>query len=505
MWLSSGAEFAGYTIDRMLGFGATGEVYLAQRSGLARHDALKVLSVALSADPEFRGRFTAEAEIATTLHHPHIVDAHERGEFDALLWTAMDYIDGDNAATVVAQRYPAGMPVGLAVGIVAAVAAALDYAHRRGMLHRGVKPTNILLPDPDARQQRVLLGDFGIARNGVDDFAAPEQIKGLAVSERTDQYGLAATAYFLLCGVAPGAAGAVGNRLGAIPRIGDRRPELAALDAVLATALAENPDQRFDKCSAFAAALSERAQACTGGYAHAVDVVDYPDDAEPRSSSGPGRSALTRRWPIALAAALVVLGVCGGILIGRGTTSSNPVANPPTQAPVPAGVPTSAADTAPAQLLDGTYQFDVNRAQQTYNDNPAPQPPNVSTWWALRSRCAAAQCIAGAVQLDDGDHQQLGAPASGPSLVFDFHSGAWQSRPQTAQFACVAKDGSTLEQTTVQSLVLRPQASGPMRGEMTVTVESNECGQQGGKFSIPTVAGRTGPVPPDVVVPLPDR
>ncbi|PQM47097.1 Serine/threonine-protein kinase PknI [Mycobacterium talmoniae] len=109
MWLASGATFAGYTIERLLGFGAMGEVYLAQRAGLTRHDALKILPAAMTADVEFRERFTREAQTATSLHHPHIVDAHERGESDGRLWTAMDYVDGSSATEAVTERHPGGM------------------------------------------------------------------------------------------------------------------------------------------------------------------------------------------------------------------------------------------------------------------------------------------------------------------------------------------------------------------------------------------------------------
>lgn len=497
MGLSSGATFAGYTIERLLGFGAMGEVYRAQRSGLTRYDAVKILLAALTADVEFRERFAREAEIATTLHHPHIVDAYERGEFDGRLWTAMDCVDGSSATQVVAERYPTGMPAGEALAVVAAVAGALDYAHRRGILHRAVKPSNILLTN--AGEQQVLLTDFGIARPG--DYAAPEQLTSGPVDERTDQYNLAATAFYLLTGAPPG-------RYPAASRLSGRRPDLAALDDIMAIALAADPADRFGTCSEFAAALSERARGWTGAYSPeaVLGVVDYPDDAEPDERGASAEPAATRRRvPILLAAAAVVLlaaGVVAGVVIGRKTEAPGPQAGSPEPSiPAPPAIPTTSVPVVPGpnQMLDGAYQVDVNRARQTFNGTPAPQPPNVSTWWAFRSSCTPAGCVAHAVQLDDDDHQQV--HATGGQLVLDFRDGAWQSRPQTLQFPCVGPTGAAANETTTQVLALQPQAHGPMHGAMTVTVATDECGQQGGKIEVPAVAGRIGAVPPGVTVP----
>jgi serine/threonine protein kinase len=133
---------------------------------LPRQDALKVLSADVSADPEYRARFLREADLASTLYHPHIVGVHDRGEYEGQLWISMDYVDGVDGACLLADRYRAGMPVEEVVRIVTAVGAALDYAHKRGLLHRDVKPANIMLThlDDDDDGQRILLADFGIAR-----------------------------------------------------------------------------------------------------------------------------------------------------------------------------------------------------------------------------------------------------------------------------------------------------------------------------------------------------
>jgi serine/threonine protein kinase, bacterial len=163
MALASGANFAGYTVARRLGSGVTGEVYLAQDPRAARWVALKVLSLAMSMDSDFRQRFLLETTTAANLCHPHIVEVHARGEFEGQLWVAMDYVEGNNAAQLMADGFPAISPTGEVLAIVTAVAGALDHAHERGMLHRDVKPANILLTRGQG-EQRILLADFGIAR-----------------------------------------------------------------------------------------------------------------------------------------------------------------------------------------------------------------------------------------------------------------------------------------------------------------------------------------------------
>ena len=277
MPLNDGAIFAGFRIVRRLGSGGMGEVYLIQHPRLPRRNALKILSADLSADPEYRARFNREADLASTLYHPHIVGVHDRGEYNGQLWLSMDFVDGQDAGRLLADRYPAGMPLDVVLSIITAVASALDYAHRQGLLHRDVKPANIMLTHATTREQRILLTDFGIARS-VDDisgltttnmtvgtvaYSAPEQLMGEEIDGRADQYALAATAYHLLTGLQLFAhsnpAVAISRHLNAAPPVlADTRPELAALDPVLAAALAKNPDQRFASCSDFARAFADQ-------------------------------------------------------------------------------------------------------------------------------------------------------------------------------------------------------------------------------------------------------
>ncbi|ODR26067.1 serine/threonine-protein kinase [Mycolicibacterium porcinum] len=282
MPLNAGDVFAGYTIKRLLGAGGMGEVYLAEHPRLPRLDALKILSTHTTRDEEFRARFNREAELAAALWHPHIVGVHDRGEFDGRLWISMDYVEGTDANRLI-EQYPSGMPFQDVVEIVTAVAEALDVAHERNLLHRDVKPANILITTPSgSARRRILLTDFGIAREADDvsgltqtdmaigtvTYVAPEQLSGKALDGRADQYALAATAFHLLTG-APlfeevNRIVLAGHHLYTPPpRLSERRPDLAHLDAVMAKALAKQPDKRYERCLDFARALSGSTNAST--------------------------------------------------------------------------------------------------------------------------------------------------------------------------------------------------------------------------------------------------
>lgn len=279
----NGDVFAGYVIERLLGTGGMGEVYLAQHPRLPRHDALKILSLASTGDEEFRARFNREAELAATLWHPHIVGVLDRGEFNGRLWISMDYVDGTDAGRLLRDHHPRGMPEEDVWEIVTPVADALDFGHERLLLHRDVKPENILVTAADGHRRRVLLTDFGIARRlddvsnlteanvaiGTISYVAPEQLLGKPLDGRADQYALAATTFHLLTGTPPfhdsNRAVVVSRHLSAPPpRISQRRPDLAHLDTVFAKALAKNPSERYPNCSDFAQALTQRRPEVSG-------------------------------------------------------------------------------------------------------------------------------------------------------------------------------------------------------------------------------------------------
>ncbi|WP_446221543.1 serine/threonine-protein kinase [Nocardia sp. IBHARD005] len=275
--LTTGDVFAGYAIERQLGRGGMGSVYLARHPRLPRQTALKLLNQELFADNEIRARFEREADLAAQLEHPNIVTVYDRGVDDGRLWISMQFVDGVDAATI---EHP--VRADRALHIIEATAAALDHAHRNGVLHRDVKPANILLADTDGKE-RVLLTDFGIARPRDDvhhltqtgsftatlAYAAPEQLTGAHLDHRADQYSLACTLYSLLTGVAPFEATnpvqvIQGHLQSPPPSLRRRRPDLpAALDAVLARALSKRAADRFDSCAEFAAA-ARRALSGTG-------------------------------------------------------------------------------------------------------------------------------------------------------------------------------------------------------------------------------------------------
>jgi serine/threonine protein kinase, bacterial len=370
MPLRDGSVFAGYTVIRLLGSGGMGEVYLAQHPRLPRRDALKLLPPEWSADQEYRTRFKREADLASTLWHPHIVGVHDRGETDGQLWISMDFVDGLDASRLLAHRYPAGMPVEEVLRIVTAVAGGLDYAHKQGLLHRDVKPANIMLTHlDDDGEQRILLTDFGIARS-VDDisgltatnmtvgtvaYSAPEQLMGEEVDGRADQYALAATAYHLLTGSQlfphSNPAVVISRHLNAPPpAIASTRPDIAGLDSVLAVALAKDPEKRFARCVDFARALGENTTMVSAPSPLAV-TMSAPVPRGPRPTPGqsipewrpaPPAAPINsrRRWLILAAVVSVALLACAIVLIWQPWRKEPPSA---TSQPPPS------ASTSPAQ------------------------------------------------------------------------------------------------------------------------------------------------------------
>ncbi|BBY29267.1 serine/threonine-protein kinase [Mycolicibacterium sediminis] len=248
-----------------------GEVYLVRHPRLPRREALKILPPGVSADADYRQRFAREADIAASLWHPHIVGIHDRGEHDGQLWIAMDYVEGTDAAQLLRSRYPLGMPPRDVIEIIEAIADALDYAHESYMLHRDVKPANILIADQRSGARRTLLADFGIARAAHEDrgltatnmavgtvaYAAPEQLLGRTLDGRADQYALACTAYHLFTGEPP---------VGTTSSLGRTRGDLAAYDSALAKAMAKEPFDRFNTCRDFAAALRSGRDGAAGHY-----------------------------------------------------------------------------------------------------------------------------------------------------------------------------------------------------------------------------------------------
>lgn len=394
MPLAAGETFAGYVIVRQLGAGAMGEVYLAEHPRLPRRDALKVMALSVSNDAEYRERFNREAQNAAALWHQNIVAVHDRGEDEGRLWIAMDYVEGTDAGQLLLEpEYRRGLPAADVVRIVRAIADALDYAHQHQLLHRDVKPANILLADQASGGWRALLADFGIARR-VDDssgltetnmavgtvaYAAPEQLMGQPLDGRADQYSLAATAFELLTGshlyLDRNPAVVISQHVSAPPpQIADRKPELSGLGPVLAKALAKSPADRYESCTEFAKALSRNLNG---------DMVDSETDdtmlATPVARLGSGKAARSRTWRLGLVAAIVVGlllvgGVVAGILIARHQSST-------------AAPPAPAAPSVPVVLVGADCQV-LGAAGVTETGAKAfcaRLPPSNDIMWSLVS------------------------------------------------------------------------------------------------------------------------
>ncbi len=355
MPLVDGQMIAGYTILRSLGAGGMGEVYLAQHPRLPRRDALKVLSATVCSESEYRQRFDREADIAATLWHPHIVEVHDRGDVDGQPWISMDYVEGIDVGRLLAERYPDGMPPDEVLRIVTAVADALDYAHQRGLLHRDVKPANVLMANPDTEAERIMLADFGIARwigepsaltgtnmtVGTVAYAAPEQLKGEEIDGRADQYALAATAFQLLTGTPPfqhsNPAVVISQHLTADPpAIGTRRPELSSLGPIFDKALAKSPDDRYDRCIDFARALAHHIgteeQQLSADATRLASATPGPRHA--KAETKPRRRLLV---PAAIALVVIALTAVGFVLFDgmrdhSAEAKSHPLTAPPAHA-----------------------------------------------------------------------------------------------------------------------------------------------------------------------------
>lgn len=288
-----GRRIAGYRIEREIGRGGMAVVYRARDLRLDRTVALKLLAPELARNDTFRRRFTHESRAAAAIDHPHIVPVFEAGETDGVLYIAMRYVSGSDLRHFLDRRGPLAPEV--ALRIAAQVASALDAAHENGLVHRDVKPGNILIArgtDSD-HPEYAYLTDFGLTKKslsltgfttvgqfvGTLDYVAPEQISGKPVDARCDVYGFACVVHECLAGHPPfrrddDMALLWAHQYDEPPPLTEARPDLDPhVDAVFAKALAKNPDDRHDSCLAFVTALRA---ATTGGPAagHPPTEVD---------------------------------------------------------------------------------------------------------------------------------------------------------------------------------------------------------------------------------------
>jgi len=270
---SAGTRIAGYRLENQIGQGGMAIVYRARDERLGRLVALKILAPTLAGDPEFRQRFVSESRAAAAIDDPHIVPVFEAGEADGVLFIAMRYVPGGDGHSLLRREGP--LPPGRVTEIISPMASALDAAHRAGLLHRDVKPSNMLMDIVAGRPDHVYLSDFGLSKAvtassgmtrvgqvmGTPDYLSPEQIAGQPADARADQYALACSAFELLTGTLPfhrdDPMAVVNAHLSEPPPlVTSRRPGLPrAADAVLSKALAKAPDDRYASCGQFADAL----------------------------------------------------------------------------------------------------------------------------------------------------------------------------------------------------------------------------------------------------------
>ncbi|WP_067821832.1 serine/threonine-protein kinase [Nocardia inohanensis] len=343
-----GATFAGYRIERTLGSGGMGTVYLAEHPRLPRRDALKVLSAQHGDDPGFRANFLREAEVAARLRHPNLVAVHDRGEDAGRLWIAMQYVPGGDLSGLIRPGHIAGDDLDRVVHILGEAAQGLGELHRAGLLHRDVKPANILISEAAGRTDRVLVTDFGIARrvedwttvngggfSGTLAYAAPEQLEGGRIDHRVDVYALGCTLFQMLTGSVPFPRETIGGLIYAhlhedAPPPSRLNPAVPpTFDAVVARAMAKDPADRYGSCGELAVAV----RAARAGIEETVRVPRVSRNPEADKGIRPPRRRPGRRTMIA--ATLVTALVAGAGAMAAARSDDHSVAGPVTATPIP--------------------------------------------------------------------------------------------------------------------------------------------------------------------------
>ena len=349
-----GEEFGNYRLGQRLGRGGMSVVYQAENWRLGNVVALKILAPDLANDDDFRTRFLRESRIAAGFNHPHVVPIIDSGAYDGLLYIAMRYVAGTDLRQMIAERRR--LDPGTAVHLLSQAALALDAAHRRGLVHRDVKPANLLIErtSDEADPDHLYLADFGITKYvgepgrfgglttagtilGTALYLAPEQALELAVGGAADQYALGCVLYECLTGRAPfekgsGQATVIAHVEEPPPPATMFRPDLPpAIDAVFGRVLAKHPGQRYPTCRAFMAAASD------------------------------------------------ALGVPAGLSAGGGTPRLQPAPLPPDEFAGAAGDPADVRYLA-TQDLTGTAQASQENAYFAGAGDAAASPPGADEW-----------------------------------------------------------------------------------------------------------------------------
>jgi Protein kinase domain/FtsH Extracellular len=483
-WFRLGSVVAGYRLEEQIGAGGMAVVFRARDDRLGRPVALKLLAPGLASDPGFRQRFVRESRAAAAVDDPHIIPIYEAGEADGVLFIAMRFVRGGDLRLVLQREGP--LPPDRATAFLSPVASALDAAHAAGLVHRDVKPANILVDARGDRPEHVYLSDFGVSKGasgsvsltgsghflGTPDYSAPEQVQGGVVDGHADQYAMACVAYQMLAGRVPferdqGMAVLLAHLSEPPPSLCSRRPDLpAAADQVLARALAKAPGNRYRSCGDFADALREalglapyrpRGTASAPGHPQTqvgsplpefpapAAAADWP--AAPTAGTGPALPRALQAAPSmspdaaehdALAAA--AMAKTASLMAGRlgAASESGP--------PAGAGRPASATDVPAAG----------QRPVPGHGSGGRPQP----TW---RRRRPLVITLAGAVLAAAATAAAVlaSSPGARPTLTYSqFLADVLAHKVKTVELAPSADGMSsgTLESGTSYTVVIPPQA-----------------------------------------------
>ena len=367
-----GASVAAYTVESVAGRGGMGVVYRARDAALGRTVALKLIAPDLARDEGFRARFVREARVTAQLDHPNVIPVLDAGEDDGRLYIAMRWVEGTDLGRLIHER--GALDPAEAAELVAQAASALDAAHRQGLVHRDVKPANLLLPAGDGRRPHVYLTDFGLAKRdestaltttghwlGTPDFASPEQIEGRELDARSDVYALGCVLYTALVGAPPFAAVPALRKGWAQveePPPLDRVPK--PMRRVLARALAKDPADRHQT----AGELGEEACEAAAGRSRRRTA------ATRRLGSSP-TVRLTRRRPgrraaLAVLGAILAAGVAAAAWLATGTFSDDDPAAAPARSQAE---PPALAAPSPT---GGTVRCDETNCTQAGGEVQAP-------------------------------------------------------------------------------------------------------------------------------------
>jgi serine/threonine-protein kinase len=335
-----GTEFAGFRIEALLGRGGMSVVYRAENPRLGNQVALKLLAPELTEDESFRERFVRESRAAASIVHPNIIPIYDAGDWEGVLYIAMRYVDGPNLRELAKEH---GLPPARALRLGAQVASALDAAHARGLIHRDVKPANVLVEETAEAEDHAYLADFGLTKHleshsgitgtgqfvGTIDYMAPEQIEGRAVDARADQYALACVVFECLGGRPPyrretEVAVLWAHMRDDPPVLSEARPGLpAAADEVMAKALAKDPAERYGSCRELVAELRAALGEAVPGSAPQPAATAVTTQRRRRRASWTGLRTNAVGTLGALLLGLVLgAGIAAAILIPSRTTST---------------------------------------------------------------------------------------------------------------------------------------------------------------------------------------